>query len=251
MGVNMKFYKKLYFKISAVIIIILLCVTAAFFIYTANYYHATDVAVESMMNVQNINITYKDDMAIFSPEVNIKEIGIVFYPGAKVEYSAYAPLMAKLAQRGITCVLIKMPFNLAIFNVDAANKAMGEVPNITNWYISGHSLGGAMASSYAANNADKLKGVILMGAYPSCDLSKTNLKLLALYGSNDQVLNREKLSDTKSNAPQNSLYFEIQGGNHAGYGDYGAQAGDGTSTISADEQQNIVVDKILGFLGIE
>lgn len=247
----MKFYKRLYFKISVVIIILVLCATGAFFIYTANYYHATDAAVEAMTNVQNIKITYKDDMAIFSPEVNAKEVGLIFYPGAKVEYSAYAPLMTKLAQKGITCVLIKMPYNLAIFNVNAADKAMSAVTDITTWYISGHSLGGAMASSYAANDADKLKGIILLGAYPSSDLSKTNLKLLALYGSNDNVLNKNKVSETKSNAPKNSLYFEIQGGNHAGYGDYGVQAGDGTATISADEQQNIVVDKILGFIGFD
>jgi len=147
--------------------------------------------------------------------------------------------------------LIKMPFNLAVFNVNAANKAISEVSNITTWYISGHSLGGAMASSYAASNADKLSGIILLGAYPSSDLSKTNLRLLTMYGSDDEVLNKNKLSETKINAPSNSLYYEIEGGNHAGYGDYGVQKGDGTATISGNEQQNIVTDKIIKFIGLD
>jgi len=75
--------------------------------------------------------------------------------------------------------------------------------------------------------------------------------LLAMYGSNDEVLNKNKLSETKSNAPSNSLYFEIEGGNHAGYGNYGAQKGDGPATISNTEQQNIVTNKILEFIGID
>ena len=247
----MRFYKKLSFKICAIALIFILCLTGVFFIYTANYYHATTVAVEAMTDNQNITITYKDDMAIFTPEVNAKKIGLIFYPGAKVEYTAYAPLMSKLAKNGITCVLIKMPFNLAVFDISAANSAISDVSNITTWYISGHSLGGAMASAYAASNADKLSGIILMGAYPSSDLSKTDLKMLAMYGSNDEVINKTKLSETKTNAPSNSLYFEIEGGNHAGYGNYGVQKGDGTATISADEQQNIVTSKILKFIGIE
>jgi len=246
----MKFYKKLYFKISVIAIILVFCLTGAFFIYTANYYHATAEAVEAMTDTRIVTITYKDDMIIFSPEVDSKKVGLIFYPGAKVEYISYAPLMTKLAQKGVTCVLIKMPFNLAVFNVNAANKAISELSSITTWYISGHSLGGAMASTYAANNADKLSGIILLGAYPSSDLSKTNLKLLTMYGSNDNVLNKNKLSETKSNAPSNSLYFEIEGGNHAGYGNYGVQKGDGTATISADEQQNIVTEKIVGFIGL-
>jgi len=247
----MKFYKKLSFKIFTVAIIFVICLTGAFFIYTSNYYHATTVATEAMTDNQNVTITYKDDMAIFTPNENSKQVGLIFYPGAKVEYTSYAPLMTKLAENGITCVLIKMPFNLAVFNINAANKALNDVSNITSWYISGHSLGGAMASAYAASNTDKLSGIILLGAYPSSDLSKTDLRLLTMYGSNDEVLNKNKLSETKSNAPSDSLYFEIEGGNHADYGNYGIQKGDGTATISSDEQQTIVTDKIIKFIELD
>jgi len=72
-----------------------------------------------------------------------------------------------------------------------------------------------------------------------------------MYGSDDEVLNKNKLSETKINAPSNSLYYEIEGGNHAGYGDYGVQKGDGTATISGNEQQNIVTDKIIKFIGLD
>lgn len=58
-----------------------------------------------------------------------------------------------------------MPFNLAIFNINAANSVYSKFPDIQNWYIGGHSLGGAMASKYYKNHQNQLKGLILLGSY--------------------------------------------------------------------------------------
>ena len=52
--------------------------------------------------------------------------------------------------------------------------------NYDHWYISGHSLGGAIASSYSYKNSDKLDGIIFLEAYSMKDLSNTNLKVLSL-----------------------------------------------------------------------
>ncbi len=38
---------------------------------------------------------------------------------------------------------------------------------------------------------------------------------------------------------------EIKGGNHAQFGSYGEQYGDGTAAIPAEEQRKITVDAIL------
>lgn len=48
-----------------------------------------------------------------------------------------------------------MPFNLAVLDSSAADGVINEFTNIQNWYIGGHSLGGAMAASYTANYQDK------------------------------------------------------------------------------------------------
>ena len=79
--------------------------------------------------------------------------GFIFYPGGKVEYTAYAPLM---------CVLLKMPLNLAVLDVNAADSVFDMFPEISSWYIGGHSLGGSMAASYALENTDKLEGLVLL-----------------------------------------------------------------------------------------
>jgi len=168
------------------------------------------------------------------------ETGLIFYPGGKVEAAAYYPLLDKLSKNGITCVLLKMPFNLAVFDIDAADKVYESLPDIENWYISGHSLGGAMASSYIEGNSDKLNGLILLGAYP---INNEQLVTLAIYGSEDLGLDKSKLSSMKN-------VFEIIGGNHAYFGNYGEQKGDGKATISRDEQQKITVDEIIEFINL-
>ncbi len=172
------------------------------------------------------------------------EYGLIFYPGGKVEAAAYIPLMEKLADRGIYCIVAKMPFNFAFFNANAADALMGAAPAIKHWWIGGHSLGGVVASSYAAGHTDALEGIVLLAAYSTDDLSDSGLDAVVLYGSNDQVVNRDNLAKCEGNLPNASQTVVVEGGNHAGFGDYGAQAGDGEATISADEQQTIAADAI-------
>jgi len=53
----------------------------------------------------------------------------------------------------------------------------------------------------------------------------------------DKILDRSKLSGGRNEE-------EIEGGNHAQFGNYGAQKGDGAASISAEEQQNFTADQI-------
>ncbi len=151
---------------------------------------------------------------------------------------AYLPLMEKLAKQGITTVLIKMPFNLAVFNINAADKVYQKFSNITSWYIGGHSLGGAMASSYISKNPDKLNGIVLMGAYP---LSNNDIPMINIYGSEDNIINKKNLELSKNK-------IEILGGNHGYFGNYGEQKGDGKASISREEQQDKTVSLIIQFI---
>ena len=77
-------------------------------------------------------------------------VRILFYPGAKVEAEAYLPLLDQIRQTGVTCILVHMPFHMAIFDANAAEDVMAQFPEIQHWYIAGHSMGGAMASKFAS-----------------------------------------------------------------------------------------------------
>jgi len=208
---------------------------AGFFIWANNYYHAEDQIVTTIKDDSSIKVI--DNLTIISPSIP-SDTCIIFYPGARVEAIAYMPLLEKLKDKGYTCVLVKMPLNMAIFNVNAADKVFDKLPDIKHWYIAGHSMGGAMASDYASKHQNKVDGLILMGAYIYGEYPPENV--LTVYGTFNSNLEKE------INYTQNIV--KIEGGNHAQFGNYGKQKGDPDATISADEQQTITVNAIVDFI---
>ncbi|HZK85039.1 MAG TPA: alpha/beta hydrolase [Desulfosporosinus sp.] len=209
-----------------------------FYIYASDYSRADYNALKAFSTGSKL-VQNAEDMIVFrSPTENLKDTAVIFYPGGKVQYSAYAPLLTQLSNEGITCVLLKMPLNLAVFDVNAADKVYSKMPEIKNWYLAGHSLGGAMASSYMGGNSAKVKGLILLGAYP---VNASEVPTLAIYGSEDIALDKTKLETTTNK-------LEIIGGNHAYFGNYGEQKGDGQASITREEQQKIAVKEIVKFI---
>lgn len=233
-----KKHKKLRIVLISVLAFLIL-LTGGFYIYTLDYYRANDTAV-SAMAATNITIERAGSDFVFYPSADKDlDTALIFYPGGKVEYTAYIPLLVELAREGLTCVLVKMPFNLAVFDSNAAHRIYQLLPDIKNWYIGGHSLGGAMASSYVGINSGRLTGLILLGAYP---INDSSLPTLAVYGSEDIKLDTGKLAGVAD-------VVEIMGGNHAQFGNYGEQKGDGTASITWEEQQKQAVVAIVRFIG--
>ena len=115
---------------------------------------------------------------------------------------------------------------------------MAQFPDIEHWYIAGHSLGGAMASQFAADHPEEIDGLILLGAYLYGDYPPADT--LTVYGSLNQSVEDE--IDYTENV------VEIQGGNHAQFGNYGPQKGDAPATISAEEQQAQTVEAVADFI---
>lgn len=226
--------QKFLIGIGILILVLALC-AGAFFWYASDYYRAEDVALEVM--AQDSGISVQDNLTILSTSVP-SDTAIIFYPGAKVEAAAYLPLLDKIRQTGVTCILVDMPFHMAIFDSNAAQDVMEDFPEYSHWYIAGHSMGGAMASQFAASHPDEVDGLILLGAYIYGDYSPQDT--LTIYGSLNQSV-EDKLDYTEN-------VVEIQGGNHAQFGNYGPQKGDLPATISAEEQQNQTVDAIRTFL---
>jgi hypothetical protein len=99
-----------------------------------------------------------------------------------------------------------------------------------------------------AEHVNEYEGLILLGSYSTVDLSKSGLEVLSVYGSNDEVLNREKYDKNKSNLSADFVEYVIEGGCHAYFGVYGMQEGDGVPTISAVEQITITANMILEFV---
>ena len=119
-------------------------------------------------------------------------------------------------------------------------------------YVAGHSLGGVVASLDAVKLQTKnhLAGVILLASYPdkSVDFSSSHIPVLSIVASHDKILNLEKYEASKIRLPKSSEELMIEGGNHSGFGMYGEQKGDGKASISNKEQQQKVIEKMVGFM---
>lgn len=226
--------KKLLIAAGVVLLLVAVC-AGAFSWYVSDYYRAEDTALAVL--AQGTGITVQDNLIVLSPSYPT-DTAIIFYPGAKVEAEAYLPLLDQIRQTGVTCILVHMPFHMAIFDANAAEEVIGQFPEIEHWYMAGHSMGGAMASQFASQHPDEIEGLILLGAYIYGDYPDE--KTLTVYGSLNQSV--EDHIDYTENI------VEIEGGNHAQFGNYGPQKGDLPATISAEDQQAQTVAAIEQFM---
>lgn len=243
--------KKIKNKLRFLPIIAVILVGIAFAVsYLLSYSKATTTARAALAGNEQVNVVSEEGYYRFEPTQNeTPETGILFYPGGKVDEIAYAPLASRLAECGYSVFLVHMPFHLAVFDSNAAEDIMEANPDLSHWIIMGHSLGGAMAANYVSGHENEIEGLVLLAAYSTKDLSQSDIKVLSMYGSNDGVLNMKKYQSNKKNLPKDMTEYIIDGGNHAGYGYYGAQNGDNVAEISQREQQEEVVDLFLCVFG--
>ena len=227
-------------KIAIIIVFILIACFAIF--YVNDYYHADKIAIDSLNANDNVSAVKTSNGLLLDGPGN--DTALIFYPGAKIEYTAYAPMFKDLSEKGIDCYLVEMPFNLAILGQNSADEIIGS-GNYSHYFISGHSLGGAMAASYV-NSTNKTDGLILFASYSTCKIEKP---VLSIYGSEDKVLNKEKYSDSINFIDDNLTELEIKGANHAQFAYYGNQSGDGVAKISASSQQKQSASAIMEFIG--
>ena len=176
---------------------------------------------------------------------------LLFYTGALVEPQAYAKLADGLAKAGIEVYIISSQLNLPVLDNGTMATIVKE-EHLDKVFVGGHSLGGVVSTIEAKklNEIDKVAGLILLASYPdqSTDISETEIPVLSITASNDKILKQEKYEDAKSRLPESTLYTTIEGGNHSGFGLYGQQNGDGTATMSAEEQQKQLVQIIKQFI---
>ena len=235
------------FRVLSAFVAVLLVVAAGCVWYVNDYYHAVGVG-SALRSDDAVRVSdFEHGWEFDGPGT---EDALVFYPGAKVEASAYAPLMHEAAAAGVDCFLVRMPANLAFFGIDRAEdvRSANAYGSYRHWYLAGHSLGGAMAASYAGKHADAWDGLVLLASYSTADLSGTDLRVLSLYGSDDGVLNRAKVREARRLMPKSYDERVIRGGNHAQFGSYGPQRGDGKATISAAKQRARTVAAIREFV---
>ncbi|WP_368504272.1 alpha/beta hydrolase [Alkalihalophilus sp. As8PL] len=199
-------------------------------------YQASNEANEKLISTEQVMIEDTLSWISFSPTDSISST-LIFYPGGLVEPESYAPLTHSLAEQNIRSYIVKMPVNLAVLGGNRASNVLNEIGD-EPVFIGGHSLGGVMASRFAADNEDIVDGVFFLASYPDekGSLADSALPSLSITASNDEVLNQEAYTNAQSFWADDHKKTIIDGGNHAQFGSYGEQAGDGVATISTADQ---------------
>jgi dienelactone hydrolase len=192
-----------------------------------------------------------DPWITFTPQNKEVTTGFILYPGGRVDPRSYAPTARAIAEEGYLVVIPPMPFNLAVFGANNAAEIINEYPEIDQWAIGGHSLGGTMAASFTASQPDTIDALVLWASYPADnnDLSNRNgLSAASIYATNDGLVTAENIEASRLLLPAATRWNEIDGGNHAQFGWYGSQPGDGQAAISHTEQQEQIVTNTVGAL---
>lgn len=191
-----------------------------------------------------------DPWLIFQPREEEPEVGLILYPGGRVDPRAYAPAARAIAAEGYLVVIVPMPLNLAVLAPARAGEVIAAHPEIDAWAVGGHSLGGSMAARFAEQNPSLVDGLVLWASYPpeSNDLSEQSLAVASIYGTRDGLALPEEVEASRPLLPSDTTWVAIEGGNHAQFGWYGEQAGDNLATISREEQQRQVIEATLELL---
>jgi hypothetical protein len=177
-------------------------------------------------------------------------VGLVFISGARVDAPAYEYKLSGLAQAGVTVVIVRPVLNFAIFDQRPLTDFEAAAPGVDHWYVGGHSLGGVKACMYAADGAadGTVEGLVFFGSYCANDISATGLPVLSLAGENDALSTPQKIEDAAPLLPATAEFVTIPGSNHAQFGNYGDQPGDGTSTATDADVRGTITDAVAAFV---
>ncbi len=225
------------------VLIIPLAILAGFLIWASTPLGPMPEALNALQSSTSVHI-FIDRWLIFKPTTNTKNTGVIIYPGGRVDPRSYAPSAQELSSLGYLTVIVPMPLNLAVFGSEQATDVMLAFPEIKNWVIIGHSLGGTMAARYTLRHQDNVAAIILWGSYPAedDDLSKLEILSMSIFGTLDGLTTLQDINSSRHLLPENTIWIPIQGGNHAQFGWYSDQPGDKTALISREAQQQMVID---------
>ncbi len=213
---------------------------------------AEPVAVHALDDGDGVTVDVSRSMIRLTPQAEVRATGLAFYPGAKVDPQAYARILRPVAESGFVVAIFKPPYNLAVLDSNAANAVIGKTDDtIVRWVIAGHSLGGAMAASYAEQERTELSGLLLYAAYPVNDMSgRADLRVMSVFGTKDAIATPTEIDESGRQLPPSTEFVPIDGAIHSYFGDYGPQRGDGTPGVSRDAAQREIAAATLSLLEV-
>ncbi|SDR87491.1 Alpha/beta hydrolase family protein [Friedmanniella luteola] len=189
-----------------------------------------DVRVSDRLTWFEMASTARDD----DDQVVRPTTGLVFVPGARVDPRAYANVLRPLARAGYLVTVLKEPFGVSFVDAGHPERVMAAHPEIAQWVVAGHSLGGVTAASFADGTPTvgdaRVAGLVLWASYPARRLERPDLRVTSVAGERDGLSTPATIDAAKDDLPPDTTYVVVPGAVHSWFGDYGDQPGDGTPT---------------------
>lgn len=206
--------------------------------------------------MSDITVLASADHVILSPAATTDaDRGLIFFAGARVEPAAYANKLSGIARDGTPVVIVRPVLGFGILEWRPIDAFTSLVPGVDSWLLGGHSLGGVRACQYIADSAAdssagqgdaSLDGLVLFGSYCAANISDTSVPVLSIAGSEDGLSTPDKIEDAAHLLPASTLFVEIEGANHASFGDYGVQPRDGVATADDAEVTEAIATAVAG-----
>jgi hypothetical protein len=211
-------------------------------------YPASPVAVAAMRSADGVRVSDRLTWFEMTPTARDDDgqevrptTGLVFVPGARVDPRAYAHVLRPLARAGYLVAVVKDPFGVAFVDPGHPGRVMRAHPEIAQWVVGGHSLGGVTAASFADEQATPgdapVAGLVLWASYPAGRLERTDLTVTSISAELDGLSTPAKVDAAKPKLPPATTHVVVPGAVHSWFGDYGDQPGDGTPTGDRAEAQ--------------
>ncbi|MFB2557119.1 alpha/beta hydrolase [Herbiconiux liangxiaofengii] len=229
-------------RTAAALAALVLAAVLVFLVDAHTTYSAELEPVQSVAENPAIDISWTYDDVVMRPVADANGTGLVFFAGAKVDPLSYAYKLSSLVERGTTVVIVRPVLNFAILEFRPLSTFTRAVPEVDDWFVGGHSLGGVKACQYAADS--DVRGLVLLGSYCAGDESQLGKPVVSVSGSDDGLSTPAKIDASRADLPADTVFVEIDGANHAAFGDYGVQPGDGTASIDDERMRALLTEAL-------
>lgn len=230
------------------LLIVLAVAVVGFLVWANTPLAPTAEALAALQSNRAMQVFDANGWVVFRPTTDEPTTGFIFYPGGRVDPRAYAPQLRAIAEQGYLAVIVRMPFNLAVFGIDSAQRVIDAYPDIQRWAIGGHSIGGAMSARFVQSHPGAAQGLALWASYPDIDLSGANIQAISIYGTNDALALDGSITNSAARLPAGTPFVAIDGGNHSQFGAYGLQPGDNVASATPADQLSQTVEATVSVL---
>ena len=196
-----------------------------------------------------VTVEARDNRVIMSPTQDTDSVGMLYFPGARVDPYSYLYPLVDIAAEGTTVVIVDPLFNMALIDSRGVGELTRDLPKVSEWVLAGHSLGGVKACLEADHPS--VTHLVLFASYCATDISSLDIGVLQIVGDQDGLLDNDLRVEAFSLLPAGEdATLVVPGANHADFGTYGPQPGDGPSSYTNEEMRAIITEALtLSVLG--